>query len=343
MATAAAAAGYPFVPPPTTFEKSEREGRGRFAATEILTAEDACKWRKLNSLYGAEGWDDAAAALSWDSAGIPEHIRRALDDAWRIEVARMARAHQEEQADLARQESKRKRREQRRAAVRPVNQFIRSQGLSIVHESAVPKQCDEATAANPLSQQYTYRPTRKPRRSSRPSPPPPPAELVAAAAAKGIAIVPAHKQTRQPHAYAGGAAAEAEAALQLAALDPAVAAAIAAKFVAAPTKPAAAAATVASSFAQAQQAAQQAEAQQAEQLAAYYKEVKAYVNVKREAKKLGSLSKASRAALRELCKYHYKDPGPREKGFEGTALCAPWHANYYDASKHPASEDTDSD
>jgi hypothetical protein len=312
------------------------EGKGRLAATEILTAEDACKWRKLNSLYGAEGWDDATAALSWDSAGIPEHIRRALDAAWRIEVARMARAHQEEQAELAREDSKRKRREQRRVTVRPVNQFIHAQGLSIVHDSAVPKPRDEVAAANPLSQQYAHRPRRKPR-SLKPSPSPPPAELVAAAAEKGIAIVPAHKQTRQ---QAGGAAAEAEAAL--AALDPAVAAAIAAKFVAASSNPASATA-VAPSLAQAQPS----EAQQAEleQLASFYKKVKAYVNEKRETKQLGSLSKASRAALRDLCKYHYRDVGPREKGFEGTALRAPWHANYYDAIKHPASlnPDTDSD
>ena len=74
---AAAAAGRAFVPPPTTYEKSQHEGLERAVkdiAAKRLSAEDACKWRKLNTLYGAEGWAAAAAADAWDSEQISPNI-----------------------------------------------------------------------------------------------------------------------------------------------------------------------------------------------------------------------------------------------------------------------------
>src|SRR5690606_8975137 len=60
------------------------------ASRQLLNDENRCKWKKLALLADAGEYAQVATCTSWNDANIPLRIKRALDEAWTIEKARMA-------------------------------------------------------------------------------------------------------------------------------------------------------------------------------------------------------------------------------------------------------------
>ena len=243
----------------------------------------------------------------------------------------MTRAQEEKRKEAERVASSLKRKEQRAAEVKPINKFIRSKGLSIVHESSTPPKEDSLAEMNPLSLKYGGRRKRK-QKVKQPSPSPEPdEELEEEAAKKGIKLVSKHKEKRQKQGEDAASAIEkAKEALKLvppdvarSLLEDAAAGSSTTLVQRAPVKK------------KAQPGADKRRVATPMEKDAYFEKQLADINKVRDVKKKGRLNAASRKFLRSLCDVHVNDAV--QEGFAGSALGSTWITQFTnDYGKHPA-------